>query len=690
MPAPERRKVRKGTKSCWECKKRKARCLFTASGDETCDGCKRRGARCVSQDLPDPAASSQAIGRLSRIEAMLEQLLERLPREASHLLSLGPTRTSPSDQGAWSGNTRSNPITASALADPGRDEGTTTSTSPQIARPTSLLSPFIAPSTRSFQTAQHDKIRSRLIEAWPCQQDLNVIISFPLDFEESSHGLISAICLSDLNPKSQRHELSRRLFRLPPRGSHPVLYAQKLLVLASCLQTTASPQTASLDQLTTSVHGLMLRAVDAARALVNSNDDMVASIEGIECIAIESMHHCYAGDLRRGWLTLRRAMMIAQTMGLHQQVYQPSARSMDPFRSPPSSGRIWFTLVHLDRYLSLMLGLPQCSSESAFATPTELATCEAEEKLQRLDCVSAGRILQLRDSITDGYGTTLETDKILQQSKVCMPPIWWAPSFIRPKGKMDEYGHFALLKHQLRHYHLLSQLHWPSLLRDDSDPATEYSRVTAINASREALSRCIALNDTRVAKYHFPALIRIAFLAIVAIFLANLVADQRGQYGASTAFFTHQRQSDRGMMEQVLEDIEKIEPFISDMASIKIKNVLRELLVIDAEAANGVKYRFHVQPRNSYHDINFGGEVVQQGKGLLIDMPSCGRILIERIDEPCLRTTGPTSHPNETPPTLNGHEQDHTYEDFISTSYEALVSDELDFELDINGQQWLL
>ncbi|KAJ3538719.1 hypothetical protein NM208_g5779 [Fusarium decemcellulare] len=663
MPAPERRKVRKGTKSCWECKKRKARCLFTASGDETCDGCKRRGARCVNQDLPDPAASNQAIGRLSRIEAMLEQLLERLPRETPQLLSLGPTRTSPPSQGAWSGDTNSNLLTASALVDPGRDEGT---------------------------TAQHDTIRSRLIEAWPCQQDLDVIISFPLDFEESSHSLISAICLPDLNPKTQRHQLPRRLFRLPPPGSHPVLYARKLLVLASCLQATASPETASLDQLTTSVHDLMLRAVDVARVLVNSNDNMVASIEGIECIAIESMHHCYAGDLRRGWLTLRRAMMIAQTMGLHQRVYQPSARSMDPFRSPPSSQRIWFTLVHLDRYLSLMLGLPQCSSESAFAIPTELETCEAEEKLQRLDCVSAGRILQLRDSTTDGYGTTLETDKILQQGEACMPPRWWAPSFTRPKGKMDESGHFSLLKDQLRHYHLVSQLHWPSLLRDDSNPATEYSRVTAINASREALSRCIALNDTRIAKYHFPALIRIAFMSILAICLANLVADQRGQYDACAAFFAHQRQSDRGMMEQALEDIEQIEPFISDMASIKIKNVVRELLVIDAEAANGVRYRFHVQPRDSYHDINFGGEVVQHGKGLLINTPSCGKILIERIDEACFQTTRPTPHPNEMLPTLNRHEQDRTYEDAISTSYEALVSDNLDFELDISGQQWLL
>src|SRR5690242_11661581 len=44
QPEPKRRKVRKGTQSCWECKRRKVRCTFSEPAEESvCDGCKRRG-----------------------------------------------------------------------------------------------------------------------------------------------------------------------------------------------------------------------------------------------------------------------------------------------------------------------------------------------------------------------------------------------------------------------------------------------------------------------------------------------------------------------------------------------------------------------------------------------------------------------------------------------------------------------
>ncbi|KAJ4183932.1 hypothetical protein NW755_009472 [Fusarium falciforme] len=45
-PALKPRKLRKGTQSCWECKRRKARCTFSAATKDVCEGCKRRGTEC--------------------------------------------------------------------------------------------------------------------------------------------------------------------------------------------------------------------------------------------------------------------------------------------------------------------------------------------------------------------------------------------------------------------------------------------------------------------------------------------------------------------------------------------------------------------------------------------------------------------------------------------------------------------
>lgn len=81
-PEAKRRKIRKGTRSCWECKRRKIRCNFTSAADAVCIGCHRRGTHCVSQEYPEeasrPADRGQQIGdRIVRVEALVEQLVKQ-------------------------------------------------------------------------------------------------------------------------------------------------------------------------------------------------------------------------------------------------------------------------------------------------------------------------------------------------------------------------------------------------------------------------------------------------------------------------------------------------------------------------------------------------------------------------------------------------------------------------------------
>src|SRR6201992_3630795 len=58
-PESRRRKVRKGTHSCWECKRRKVKCTFASPTDAICIICRRRGAKCLSQELEPPDEPSQ-------------------------------------------------------------------------------------------------------------------------------------------------------------------------------------------------------------------------------------------------------------------------------------------------------------------------------------------------------------------------------------------------------------------------------------------------------------------------------------------------------------------------------------------------------------------------------------------------------------------------------------------------------
>ena len=76
----KRRKVRKGTQSCWECKRRKIRCIFASSDDVTCLGCQRRRAACVSQLMPEELSpvrkGNRHLGeRIARVKDFIEDLL---------------------------------------------------------------------------------------------------------------------------------------------------------------------------------------------------------------------------------------------------------------------------------------------------------------------------------------------------------------------------------------------------------------------------------------------------------------------------------------------------------------------------------------------------------------------------------------------------------------------------------------
>lgn len=78
-PESKRRKVRKGTQSCWECRRRKVRCIFAATTNTICENCRRRGRACNSQEHPyEPiplAGSNQVEARLGRVEELIEHLV---------------------------------------------------------------------------------------------------------------------------------------------------------------------------------------------------------------------------------------------------------------------------------------------------------------------------------------------------------------------------------------------------------------------------------------------------------------------------------------------------------------------------------------------------------------------------------------------------------------------------------------
>lgn len=101
-PLPtKRRKLRKGTHSCWECKRRKAKCVFSNEQDAGCIACRRRGTTCVDQaetEVESETRDGVTNRRLLRIESMLETLFEK--QATTGAASINPVRAGEPTYGA--------------------------------------------------------------------------------------------------------------------------------------------------------------------------------------------------------------------------------------------------------------------------------------------------------------------------------------------------------------------------------------------------------------------------------------------------------------------------------------------------------------------------------------------------------------------------------------------------------------
>jgi hypothetical protein len=415
------------------------------------------------------------------------------------------------------------------------------------------------------------------------------------------HGVV---CTPYTNVLIEDMSDARELLQLPPDDAHPVLLARKVLLLAGYMQDIPRESLSHLGTFGSRYFETMTRLVDAARR-VTSDDSLVGSPEGIECIMLEAMYYNNGGKLRQAWTTHRRAMTMAQIIGIHRGPYTTirlpvhdlqSRRRIDP-------EHMWCRLVITDRYLSLVLGLPQCSAESLPEVSGALNPSTLLERLERLHCTIGGLIMQRNRSDMRDLAKTQQIDRLLQEAAALMPARWWLPPDIHPMtadGGSQGLGETLRRMMQLTHYHLLAQLHLPYLLHPSGkDSQYDYSKITTVLASREILSRFVSFRGSSSAKVYCRGVDFLVFVASTVLSLAHIDSNcQQAQartdvHGAGTpCFLKHQRMSDRGLLEQTLQSMEEMCQGGPDEDSLAwgIADVLRQLLGIESKAAGGAFY----------------------------------------------------------------------------------------------------
>ena len=380
---------------------------------------------------------------------------------------------------------------------------------------------------------------------------------------------------------------SESLLDIPDKDSHPVLIALYMIQLAVFLQylpPNIHDEAGGFSELPRS---LMERLANLATRLVITNDELLGSIEGLECIMIEGLYQANLGNLRRSWVTGRRALGIAQLMGLNRLDNRAQFKVLDP-KTKFDPQFMWFRINFLDRYLCLLLGVPQGCLDRSMASDTLLANDTPMERLDRIHCVIASRILERNDSnlSADGLALTRALDMELQKAARVVPSTWWlAPNLdSRETDSQSLYWDTRRLISQVFHYNLLNQLHLPYMLHYKSvGHKHEYSRITCVNASREVLSRFIALRSFNKLAYSCRTVDFLALMSAMTLLLAHLTSKP----SETESLLAHQYHSDRAMIEQAQKNMMEVNRLSSDALSAQSADLLRKLLALDVEAPDG-------------------------------------------------------------------------------------------------------
>ncbi|KPM44535.1 hypothetical protein AK830_g1991 [Neonectria ditissima] len=587
-PAAKRRKVRKGTRSCWECRRRKIKCEFGSDEDAVCVGCVARDSRCVSQEEavePAPTPPDRRLAqRLGRLEELMEKIVNNTTASAEDPAP-PPKMPTPSESPA------TGPSYGSGAGGSGNGDGLgdifdstagrMTSLGPGSAPvgsnhlPSPLSAPLPFPSRGTARAAKYHSISRTLHGLLPAQQTL-----YAISQQSPGAKYVLAAFYSQQDQLDGKPAPISALAQVPRPTSHPALLAKRLLQLAICLQQMPPFFDGSGLGLAKPPGETMEEWVAAAGRLVTSDDDLVGCLEGLECLVLQSFYQSDAGHLRKSWMTSRRALNMAQLMGIDRKATR-TIRSCDPefdVARQPSPAVLWFRINCSDRYLSLILGLPVGSRDDSAMTAADDDPDNPEppsDKLGKVYSVIAGKISD-RNNLAgaEAYAMTQELDMELEKAAKLMTDLWWKPPDMAMCCASSDHcvDDMSASKIQVRHFSLLILLHLPYLLQDPGQRRYEYNRVMCMQASRDVLVRFLEYRGTFTQAISGRHVDYSALIAAMSLLLGYLGPPLPGHDAL--------RAQDRAMTETVQQKMHDMGALNNDRLCLESAETIRQLLPI--------------------------------------------------------------------------------------------------------------
>lgn len=488
---PPHKKLRKGTHSCTECRRRKKSCVPRSATPGTCEECFARGVQCRSQEISlgskrRPREGNNGLQqRVEELETALQsisQKLEARPESGYDVAQVPQQRRS---------EVRSSTPTASPESNPEAD-----------LEHAPVLSLFDNPILSRWPDDSHkggshdpkpplleentnpnsriDKIRRTLLSLFPSQEIEKAILTASQNVWASWQEVFPQIFSLSLT-----YNIIQFFEDSKSSGS-----VQKIAKALLCICTVLQEGSVSLD----TGHDIA-NAVDQTKQTIKIIDDMVLSddeltgtIDGVECIILRAKYEGNSGRIRRSWLISRRGIALAQLLGLHKQPGSSENHSSDSDRRHS----IWRALYTTDRFMSLVLGLPYGPSEIHSGAGSDLGSSAKgiytnEPYVLRLTNI-AGHIIDRNQQLPSNnmLPLTLKIEGEMIDLHSSMPTQWWETG--RETGPVASQVYSQILP-QFWHYLCRTLLHLPYMLKATTSSRFEYNKTAALESAREMIAR---------------------------------------------------------------------------------------------------------------------------------------------------------------------------------------------------------
>lgn len=493
------KRMRIGTKSCAECRRRKVRCIFYGEDQHACKECILHDAQCV------PQKPGQGSGK-KRSEADVQQRIEELEGMVSHIcksidldiesVSMAEFKSStgealkrlrqtssPENRGEevastiWTGSLNT--------SESGHDNGSIVT--PEYLEDAPLINlfkdaMFIQRSTDQADGQQHDRYVNQRSKA--CIDALNGLLPKKEDMLailENTQGYwgIWPVTPENLatgnNMGPVKDAISARNFILDSlKSGNPTKAAKAVLWFAfSILQLSAEfvrqrPLPSSQDFLVDSY-------MSGATNLLSIDEDLGCSIESLQCMILKANLFIDMGKPRKAWMCARHALNSSMLLGIHRVDANPGEVLL----------ALWSQIWQLDRHLSLILGFPNSISESSPALAREHAGNNFIARLAHDLAIIAGHITERNQNHKDvDYSVTEQIENELKACRAAVPTEWWDAQ-TSPSTPLHEIYYREVAK--FFYFGLHKTLHLPYMLKSSTNQNFEASRLLALEACRETM-----------------------------------------------------------------------------------------------------------------------------------------------------------------------------------------------------------